>query len=246
MRPLKSILLILLFVSLSMYIYAITNKVNGKVYVGQSSKELSVSENYYGSGIAIKGSIQKHGIHNFEKKIIVSDITSKPLLNELEKHYIQLYTSFIQGIGYNITMGGDGIFGYNHADETKAKIAKNHKCRQPGFVHPLIGISPPNKGIGKKIVFEGIEFTSHQSAADYYGIPLTTFNRVIDSGLSLNKYKRTRGHSWHKRKKILEVETGKIYCSTVEMGKQLKICQTYAAEIARKNKAYKGLTYKYV
>ncbi len=241
----KLCLFSILFVFLSMYIYAITNNVNDKIYIGQCSKEVSESQNYFGSGLIINKAIDKYGNDNFEKKIIVDNITNKALLNELEKHYIQLYASFIKGIGYNITRGGHGFMG-KHTAESKAKISKNHKSKQPDFVHPLWGISPPNKGIGKSIIFEGKEFKSRQSAADYFSIPRTTINRIIKSGLGLKEYNKKHCRNWDKMKKVLEVETGKIYPSSSEMGRQINLCQSYAAEIARGNKKYKGLTYKYI
>ena len=241
----KLCLFSILFVFLRMYIYAITNKINDKIYIGQCSKEVSESQKYFGSGLVINKAIDKHGIDKFEKKIIIDNVTNKNLLNELEKHYIQLYASFIKGIGYNITRGGGGFMG-KHTAESKAKISKNHKSKQLGFVHHRKGKPAYNKGVGKKVIFEEIEFASHQTAADYLNIPLTTFNRILESKLSLKYYEENRGLNWAKRKPILEMETGKIYASSVEMGKQLNLSQTWVAEIARENKKYKGLTYKYI
>ena len=64
--------------------------------------------------------------------------------------------------------------------------------------------------------------------------------------MSIKDYQETSGLHWAKRKRVLEIETGKIYSSSTEMGKQLGLCQSYAAEAARDNKSHKGLTYKYI
>lgn len=228
-----------------MYIYATTNQINGKVYVGQSIKTVAESQDYFGSGILVNRAFDKYGVDKFDKKIIVDGIDNREFLNELEKHYIQLYAANIRGIGYNLTRGGDGFSG-NHTSETKTKISKNHKSKQSDFIHHFKGKIALNKGIGKKVFFENKEFTSIQSASTYFGIPRTTLKRILKSGLSLKYYKEVRSSNWDKRKKVLEIGTGKIYSSASEMGKYLNICQEYASEIARDNKAYKGLIYKYI
>ena len=45
-----------------MYIYKITNMINGKVYIGQSTKSITECLDYYGSGILIQNAIKKSGI----------------------------------------------------------------------------------------------------------------------------------------------------------------------------------------
>lgn len=53
------------------YIYRITNKVNGKTYIGQRKLALDKSwRQYMGSGVAIKDAIKKYGAENFTKEII--------------------------------------------------------------------------------------------------------------------------------------------------------------------------------
>ena len=47
------------------YIYKITNKINGKIYIGQHSKSdgslEEMDESYWGSGIKIINAIKKYG-----------------------------------------------------------------------------------------------------------------------------------------------------------------------------------------
>jgi hypothetical protein len=42
------------------YVYLISNKVNGKTYVGQHTTE-DLNDNYFGSGLLLKRAIKKYG-----------------------------------------------------------------------------------------------------------------------------------------------------------------------------------------
>jgi len=52
-------------------IYKITNKINGKYYIGRHATE-DVNDSYMGSGIGIKNAINKYGVENFTKEIIAT------------------------------------------------------------------------------------------------------------------------------------------------------------------------------
>lgn len=95
-----------------MNIYMVTNLVNGKIYIGQDSKN---KEYYYGSGKAIIRSIKKYGKENFKKEILESVLTIEEL-NEREIYWISKFNSSDRKIGYNISKGGsegDRQSGYN-------------------------------------------------------------------------------------------------------------------------------------
>lgn len=87
-------------------IYKITNKINNKIYIGQSSQPkerfLQHCRNYKESRSLINKAIQKWGVENFDFEIIgwFEDY------NEKEKYYIAYYGS-ISPNGYNLTTGGD-------------------------------------------------------------------------------------------------------------------------------------------
>ena len=96
-----------------MIIYKTTNLINGKIYVGQDSKN---NPGYFGSGKIIKSAIKKYGKENFKKEIIET-CTSKEILDEREKFWIKELNSRDKSIGYNITEGGEGIIGLVHSKE---------------------------------------------------------------------------------------------------------------------------------
>jgi hypothetical protein len=67
-----------------MVIYKTTNLINGKIYVGQDTKN---NPNYLGSGKKLKFALKKYGIENFKKEIL-EECSTLDELNELEKYWI--------------------------------------------------------------------------------------------------------------------------------------------------------------
>jgi group I intron endonuclease len=87
-----------------MNIYKITNKINGKIYIG---KNITNDISYMGSGVILESAKKKYGVNNFVKEIIET-CTSEEELNEREKYWIKQLQSTNRNIGYNIAEGGNG------------------------------------------------------------------------------------------------------------------------------------------
>ena len=91
-------------------IYMHKNKVNGKVYIGQTYT--SLQHRFGKDGCRYSGcpifwnAIQKYGWDNFEHIILEEGINNKKEANEKEKYYIALYNSTNGDFGYNIQIGG--------------------------------------------------------------------------------------------------------------------------------------------
>lgn len=99
------------------YIYLITNKVNGKIYIGKHSTN-KLDDGYMGSGVIISKAKQKYGIDSFTKEYL-SFCDSEETLNFLERFYIKKYKA--KEVGYNLTDGGEGALGLKHSEESKEK-----------------------------------------------------------------------------------------------------------------------------
>ena len=109
-----------------MYIYKITNKINGKIYIGLTTISPEKSKHYYGSGTYIVRAIKKYGKHNFTKDILEQNIKSNDDLHAAEINWINLHNATNPDIGYNISTGGEsGAIGHKHSEETK-KIISDH------------------------------------------------------------------------------------------------------------------------
>ena len=90
-------------------IYKVTNKINGKVYIGQSvdigkrwRQHMTAEDDIY-----FHKAIQKYGVENFEWEVI--EQCKKKDLDEREIYWIEYYDSFNKG--YNCTKGGGGNSG---------------------------------------------------------------------------------------------------------------------------------------
>jgi len=120
-----------------MIIYKTTNLVNGKVYVGQDSKN---NPDYLGSGKIIKQAIVKYGKENFKKEIL-EECKSLDELNEREKYWIDVLKTTNNKIGYNVSSGGQTgwMLGLKHSEETKKEYSKNRKGKLIGEKNGMYG-----------------------------------------------------------------------------------------------------------
>ena len=119
-----------------MYIYCITNSINGKQYVGLTTRNIEESKSYYGSGVYINRSIKKYGKKNFKKEILELCNNDKQLKKQ-EIHWIQKLNTKAPN-GYNLTDGGDGVL--NPTEEVRTKISEKLKLLV-GEKHPHWGMT---------------------------------------------------------------------------------------------------------
>lgn len=104
------------------YIYKYTNKINSKVYIGQTKSFPKSRAKKNGKGyihcIKFYEDILKYGFDMFELEIL--EYVDDSIGDEREQYYIKLYDSINKG--YNIDLGGK-----LHSKETKNKIANSGK-----------------------------------------------------------------------------------------------------------------------
>lgn len=116
------------------YVYKTTNKINGKVYIGQH-KKTEYDPDYYGSGTYLKRALLKYGKESFTNEVIEWCEDRKSICDR-EKYWIKEYNSTDNELGYNITPGGE--FGDITAGMTKEDydrwIAKMSETRK-GMKH---------------------------------------------------------------------------------------------------------------
>lgn len=107
------------------YVYIITNLMNSKKYIGKRSCKCKIEEDkYMGSGLAITQAIKKHGIENFEKKILLICNSEEEAFEEEEKA-IDLVKAWENPMYYNISGGGAG-FGSGEGHVFYGKYGETH------------------------------------------------------------------------------------------------------------------------
>lgn len=113
------------------YIYKITNKINGKLYIGET-EEKNPQKRWKGHIYSIRegrgcpllrSAFQKYGEENFTFEVILECRKNERFI--LEEQKIKEFNTLVPN-GYNATLGGmgGGFRGKKHSDETKAKMAK--------------------------------------------------------------------------------------------------------------------------
>lgn len=99
-------------------IYKYTNKINGKIYIGQTIDEerrklehFKAKDDFY-----FHRALRKYGMDNFQYDVLYSstEINNKneiiDVLNKLETEYILKYNSYKSEFGYNQTKGGNSTY----------------------------------------------------------------------------------------------------------------------------------------
>lgn len=111
------------------YVYEIVNKVNGKVYIGQTTKSVARrwQKHRYDalnrkSGMAIHRAMKKHGLENFTIEVMC-EASSKEELDRLEQTYISGFNT-LSPHGYNLKSGGSACV---YSEESKQKMSESQK-----------------------------------------------------------------------------------------------------------------------
>lgn len=105
-----------------MIIYKIENSINGKIYVGLTTKSLSnrIAGHIAENKSYVQKALNKYGIQSFRIAVIDS-AESREVLCEKEKYWIQHYDCKAPN-GYNLTDGGDGLI--NPSKSVRKAISK--------------------------------------------------------------------------------------------------------------------------
>lgn len=122
-------------------IYYYENKLNGKVYIGQTN-DIEVRDGLHCRSkvkTGIDGAIKKYGRPNFELTIVEIHDNDEQL-NVAEIFWIAEMRKMLGKANvYNQTDGGEGIRGFKHSDASRKKMSDATKGRMAGENNPMFG-----------------------------------------------------------------------------------------------------------
>lgn len=153
-------------------VYKHTNKLNGKSYVGITSKEPRKrwglnGSNYHeakGKHTCFYNAIKKYGWDNFTHDILFTNLSLKEA-SQKEKELIIFYNSKAPN-GYNLTDGGEGTCGYEPSEEF---------CKRRSEL-----TSGGNNPTASKVQYGDMIFDTINECADYLGVNRNKIVRWIN------------------------------------------------------------------
>lgn len=109
-------------------VYLLTNKINGKRYVGKTTRLLEIRwQGHVGSArrgdsdMLVCRAIRKYGPDAFDR-MVLEECDEKQLPRQ-EQYWIEKLITHVSHGGYNLTFGGDGgLPGYTFSEESREKI----------------------------------------------------------------------------------------------------------------------------
>ena len=123
-----------------MVVYAITNKINGKKYIGITTNSFAER---YPHGIRahhnphLRNSVKKYGQENFEVILLEKNVKDIETLCKLEMKYIEKYDTCNVDKGYNKSLGGLGVRQIERSEEHCRNLSKAKKG-----INPLASYTP--------------------------------------------------------------------------------------------------------
>jgi hypothetical protein len=158
-------------------IYLITNKINGKKYVGQTKRSVNrrwCAHKNNKSGLLSKA-FKKYGLNNFIFEEIIScfDMDS---LNFYEKYFIE-YHKAIRPNGYNLTTGGNN---YTFEESVKQKM-RDRKINKESTNH-IVAVKAINIDSKEEFIFNSFKEASNKLNISRSSILVSCKYKVVRRG----------------------------------------------------------------
>ena len=182
------------------YIYVIQNKVNNKIYVGQTKNfKTRKSRHKYEALVKLNKkplyqSIRKYGFESFN--FIEIDSAPAEEIDDLEIFWIQFFESNKRERGYNLSNGGKPLkdskiiknrkppmLGKKHSNETKIKMSLDRQGEKNNFYgkqHSVQSKIKMSKNDNRKYFGDANYFSKHKYVGSSHGNSKLKEQQVLD------------------------------------------------------------------
>ena len=251
-----------------MFIYKITNKINGKCYVGQTTQAVEhrfYEHCYKNSKSAINNAIKKYGKDNFIVEII-SECSSKNELLKQETFYIKSFNTIYPN-GYNLTTGGEfsspsesvrqkisiSLSGKKRPEEVCKKISesKSGKKVAPCSEERKIKIGLANRGRKhseetRKKISQKRKGIKPKKSRFFSEIQKKEMSKTGKKQFRDGKLNHLLENAKKQRISIICVENGKTYPSIKSAAEEIKTSASNIVSVLKgRYKQIKGFSFKY-
>ena len=210
-------------------IYKVTNKINNKVYIGQTvrsfdrrkTEHLRQAKNKHRSCAYFHSALLKYGFDSFVWEVIFeSDCQVE--LDSKEIEFISYYNSYGDG-GYNLCLGGSNNNGYKRSEQTVEKM-RNFKHSEKTKEEAR------QRMLGTKVKEETKEKLRQINLGKKHS------EKTKEKMSISNKGKGT--------KKVICTQTGKVYNSMTEAAEDIGCSVGSLSSAVKTGKQIKKLTFK--
>lgn len=227
-------------------VYKHTNKINGKVYIGITSRKPEErwenGNGYYGQ--PFYNAISKYGWDNFTHDILFEGLTEKEAKAK-EIELIELYNSSKTEYGYNASKGGESANGMKHSEETKRRISNSLKGRESPAKGKHWSEESKKKISGENSSWFGRKHTEEtkEKMRNAYQYRITDETR---KRMSKNRKGKLSGKDNPHSKKVICINTGKIYDTIKSASEDTGANQSKISDVCRgARKHTSGLVFEY-
>lgn len=206
-----------------MIVYKIENEINGKIYIGITTKALSerIASHIHEKKSHVQKALNKYGLQSFTISVIDS-AESKKILCKKEQYWIQHYNSKHPN-GYNHTDGGDGLI--NPSKEVRDKISQTlqgHSATEGFTGHKHKEESKKQNGEKHKKIWSNLEYRKKQFKSRK---GKTAWNKGLtkETSESVAKIGRKGKLAWNKDKKMKDINPD--YVNSMQGSKRLELIE---------------------
>lgn len=230
------------------FLYIHENKINGKVYVGITSKDKP--EKRWLNGKGYKGTyfynaIQKYGWDGFEHKILFSNLSQEQAF-ALEKRIIKDLKANNREYGYNIADGGN--YPGEISKEALKIIAEKRKIKvvrlNDGKIYDSIIEAERDNNTYNPLIVKVCKGTRHTAGTMNNGDPIfwSYWQEKMDIKKELEERKELKNLSKYnsKSRKVVCVNTGEIFLSLRDAENKYNLCLENIIKCCKEKYYYTG------